>query len=122
MKRRTNKKTNPRLVNLISLLKDTSRQNEVNVWRDVAVRLEAPARNYAEVNLSKINRYAGDGETIVVPGKVLGSGMLETSVKIATLTFSQSAATKILEANGQCLTIEELVKDNPKGSRIRVLR
>lgn len=122
MKRRTNKKTNPRLVNLISLLKDTSRQNEVNVWRDVAVRLEAPARNYAEVNLSKINRYAGDGETIVVPGKVLGSGMLETSVKIAALTFSQSAATKILEANGQCLTIEELVKDNPKGSRIRVLR
>ncbi|HII75539.1 MAG TPA: 50S ribosomal protein L18e [Methanolinea sp.] len=122
MKRRTSKKTNPRLVNLISLLKDTSRQNEVNVWRDVAVRLEAPARNYAEVNLSKINRYAGDGETIVVPGKVLGSGMLETSVKIAALTFSQSAATKILEANGQCLTIEELVKDNPKGSRIRVLR
>ncbi len=122
MKRRTSKKTNPRLVTLISLLKDTSRQNEVNVWRDVAVRLEAPARNYAEVNLSKINRYAGDGETIVVPGKVLGSGMLETSVKIAALTFSQSAATKILEANGQCLTIEELVKDNPKGSRIRVLR
>ena len=122
MKRRTNKKTNPRLVNLISLLKDTSRQNEVNVWRDVAVRLEAPARNYAEVNLSKINRYAGDGETIVVPGKVLGSGMLETSVKIAALTFSESAATKILEANGQCLTIEELVKDNPKGSRIRILR
>jgi len=122
MKRRTSKKTNPRLVNLISLLKDTSRQNEVNVWRDVAVKLEAPARNYAEVNLSKINRYAGDGETIVVPGKVLGSGMLETSVKIAALTFSESAATKILEANGQCLTIEELVKDNPKGSRIRILR
>ncbi|OPX67392.1 MAG: 50S ribosomal protein L18e [Methanoregulaceae archaeon PtaB.Bin056] len=122
MKRRTNKKTNPRLVNLISLLKDTSRQNEVNVWRDVAMRLEAPARNYAEVNLSKINRYAGDGEIIVVPGKVLGSGMLESSVKIAALTFSASAATKILEANGQCLTIEELLKDNPKGSKIRVLR
>ena len=122
MKKRANKKTNPRLVNLISLLKDTSRQNEVNVWRDVATRLEAPARNYAEVNLSKINRYASDGEIIVVPGKVLGSGMLDTSVKIAALTFSASAATKILEANGQCLTIEELLKDNPKGSRIRILR
>jgi len=122
MKRRTSNKTNPRLVNLISLLKDTSRQNEVNIWRDVAVRLEAPARNYAEVNLSKINRYASNGETIVVPGKVLGSGMLEMSVKIAALTFSQSAETKIMEANGQCLTIEELVKDNPKGSKIRVLR
>ncbi len=122
MKRRTNNKTNPRLINLISLLKDTSRQNEANIWRDVATRLEAPVRNYAEVNLSKINRYASNGETIVVPGKVLGSGMIEMSVKIAALTFSQSAETKIREANGQCLTIEELLKDNPKGSKIRVLR
>jgi len=75
MKKRAIKKTNPRLLDLISLLKDASRQNEVNVWRDIASRLESPARSYAEVNLSKINRYASNGETIVVPGKVLGSGM-----------------------------------------------
>jgi len=122
MKKRAINKTNPRLLNLISLLKDASRQNEVNVWRDIASRLEAPARNYAEVNLSKINRYASNGETIVVPGKVLGSGILETSVRIAALNFSQSAETKIREAKGQCLTIEELLRDNPKGRGIRVLR
>ncbi|HOS81366.1 MAG TPA: 50S ribosomal protein L18e [Methanolinea sp.] len=122
MKKRAIKKTNPRLLNLISLLKDASRQNEALVWRDIASRLEAPARNYAEVNLSKINRYAGNGETIVVPGKVLGSGMLETSVRIAALNFSQSAETKIREANGQCMTIEELIRDNPRGSKIRILR
>lgn len=122
MKKRAIKKTNPRLLNLISLLKDASRQNEAFVWRDIASRLEAPARNYAEVNLSKINRYAGNGETIVVPGKVLGSGMLETSVRIAALNFSQSAETKIREANGQCMTIEELIRDNPRGSKIRILR
>jgi len=122
MKKRAIKKTNPRLLNLISLLKDASRQNEALVWRDIASRLEAPAQNYAEVNLSKINRYAGNGETIVVPGKVLGSGMLETSVRIAALNFSQSAETKIREANGQCMTIEELIRDNPRGSKIRILR
>jgi len=122
MKKRAIKKTNPRLLNLISLLKDTSRQNDANVWRDIASRLESPSRNYAEVNLSKINRYASGGETIVVPGKVLGSGVLETSVKVAALNFSQSAETKIREAKGQCLTIEELLKDNPKGSRIKILR
>ena len=122
MKKRAIKKTNPRLLNLISLLKDASRQNEALVWRDIASRLEAPARNYAEVNLSKINRYAGNGETIVVPGKVLGSGMLETSVRIAALNFSQSAETKIREANGQCMTIEELIRDNPRGSKIRIRR
>ncbi|MCQ8893700.1 MAG: 50S ribosomal protein L18e [Methanolinea sp.] len=122
MKTRASKKTNPRLVNLISLLKDASRQNGANIWRDIATRLEAPARNYAEVNLSKINRYAGNGETIVVPGKVLGSGILENGVRIAALNFSQSAETKIREAKGQVLTIEELIRDNPQGSKIRILR
>ncbi|MDI9632492.1 MAG: 50S ribosomal protein L18e [Methanolinea sp.] len=122
MKRRANRKTNPRLLNLVSLLKEAARQNEVNLWRDIASRLEGPSRNYAEVNLSKINRYAGNGEIILVPGKVLGSGVLETSVKVAALNFSRSAEEKIRGANGQCMTIEDLLRDNPKGSRVRILR
>jgi large subunit ribosomal protein L18e len=116
------KKTNPRLVQLITLLKDTSRENEVNIWREIASRLETPSRNYAEVNLSKINRYANEGETILVPGKVLGSGVLEAAVNVAALNFSESAACKIRDARGQCMTIEELLRNNPKGSRIRILR
>jgi large subunit ribosomal protein L18e len=116
------RKTNPRLANLISLLKSTSRENEVNIWRDIADRLEGPARNYAEVNLSKINRYAANGDTIIVPGKVLGSGMIELPVTVAALNFSASASEKIREANGECMSIEELVSANPSGSRVRVLR
>ncbi|NTW91896.1 MAG: 50S ribosomal protein L18e [Methanoregulaceae archaeon] len=118
----TYRKTNPRLASLISLLKNTSRENEVNLWRDIADRLEAPSRNYAEVNLSKINRYATNGETILVPGKVLGSGILDLSVKVAALNFSQSASEKIRQADGECMSIEELISVNPTGSRVRILR
>jgi large subunit ribosomal protein L18e len=122
MKSKKNTKTNPRIMGLISLLKDTSRDNEVNIWRDIATRLESPSKNYAEVNLSKINRYAVNGDTIIVPGKVLGSGMLETSVRVAALNFSESASCKIRGANGECMTIEQLIRDNPKGSKVRILR
>jgi len=115
-------KTNPRLTSLISLLKNKGRENEAKIWREIANRLETPNRNYAEVNLSKINRYAQNGETIIVPGKVLGSGVLEQSVKVAALNFSASASEKIRDANGACMSIEELVSANPKGSRVRVLR
>jgi large subunit ribosomal protein L18e len=115
-------KTDPHLVNLIAKLKDMSRENGVNLWRDIAVRFESPRSRYAEVNLSKLNRYAAPGETIIVPGKVLGSGMLESSVKVAALRFSASAADKIQGANGECMTIEELMKANPKGSGIRIVR
>jgi large subunit ribosomal protein L18e len=116
------RKTNPRLTSLISLLKTTSRENEVNIWRDIADRLEAPSKNYAEVNLSKINRYAANGETIIVPGKVLGTGMLEMSVRVAALNFSEAASEKIREAQGECMSIEQLVSANPKGSKVRILR
>ena len=122
MKRRMNNKSNIRLLDLIHTLKAASRENEVSIWRDIATRLEGPGKNYAEVNISKINRYAGDGETILVPGKVLGSGLLEMSVTVAALNFSESALAKIRGANGQCMSIEELIRDNPKGSQVRILR
>lgn len=122
MKRRKNNKSNIRILDLICMLKAASRENEVSIWRDIASRLEGPGKNYAEVNLGKISRYAAAGETILVPGKVLGGGLLETSVKVAALNFSESASAKIRGANGQCMSIEELIKDNPKGSQVRILR
>jgi len=115
-------KTNPRYSALVSMLKEASRANEAGVWREIAKRLEAPSKNFAEVNLSKISRYAQDGETVIVPGKVLGSGILEVGVSVAALNFSDSAATKIKDANGNCMTIEDLVKNNPEGKKVRVLR
>ncbi|NLX48456.1 MAG: 50S ribosomal protein L18e [Methanospirillum sp.] len=115
-------KTNPRLTNLITTLKAASRENSAQVWRDIAVRLEGATNARAEVNVSKINRYASEGETILVPGKVLGSGAIDRSVRVAALNFSAQAADKITEAKGTCMTIEELLNDNPKGSRVRILR
>jgi len=115
-------KTNPRLVKLIGDLRSAARNNEANVWREIAKRLDSPVKNYAEVNLSKINRYAQDGETILVPGKVLGSGILEQSVSVAAISFSESATNKIRNAEGTCMSIEELIESNPKGSQVRILR
>lgn len=119
---RMNRKTNPRLVNLITALKKAARENKAKVWSDIAKRLDGPKQNYAEVNLSKIRRYAVDGETILVPGKVLGTGLIDQPVKVAAFNFSRNAANKIREAKGTCMSIEELLKVNPSGSRIRILR
>jgi len=119
---RTNGKTNPRLMTLITRLKETSRKNEAAVWRDIADRLEAPSRNYAEVNISKISRFARSGEIFIVPGKVLGTGVISHPVVIAALNFSSQAAAKIEKAEGTCLTIEELLKKNPTGNGVRILR
>ncbi|MBC7085969.1 MAG: 50S ribosomal protein L18e [Methanomethylovorans sp.] len=120
--KRITRKTNPRIPELISTLKEHSRNNDVLIWRDIAKRLEKPSRKYAQVNLSKINRYAREGDIVLIPGKVLGAGELKNSVTIAALGFSSTAIEKINEIGGKYLTIEQILEENPKGSKIRILQ
>ena len=112
-------KTNPRLQSLIAELQ--TGDVTAAVWQDVADRLEKPRRTHAEVNLGRIERYARDDETIVVPGKVLGSGVLETNVTVAAVDFSSTAETKISQV-GDAVSLEEALETNPEGSNVRVIR
>jgi large subunit ribosomal protein L18e len=116
------KKTNPRLVTLIDDLKTATRENGAAIWRDVACRLDKPRRNYAAVNVSKINRHTAPNDLVLVAGKVLGSGDIDHKVTVAALHFSEQAASKIKSAGGECLKIEELAEKHPKGSGIIILR
>ncbi|MFB6142525.1 MAG: 50S ribosomal protein L18e, partial [Halorientalis sp.] len=106
---------------LIAECKSVARETGADVWRDVAGRLEKPRRTHAEVNLSRIERYATEEETVVVPGKVLGSGALQTSITVAAVDFSTSAETKIDHADGEALHLEQALERNPEGHDVRVI-
>jgi large subunit ribosomal protein L18e len=114
-------KTNPRLSSLIADLKSAARSSGGSVWGDVAERLEKPRRTHAEVNLGRIERYAREDETVVVPGKVLGSGALQKGVTVAAVDFSGTAEKKIDQV-GETVPLEQAVEDNPEGSNVRVIR
>ena len=114
-------KTNAQTVELIDELKRHSRENGVALWRDLARRLEKPSRNFAEVNLGKLARHTSGKEIIVVPGKVLGSGNIGHPLTVAALAFSANSHAAITAARGKCITIEELMKKNPKGSGVRII-
>ena len=114
-------KTNPRLANLIAELRTAAREADSGVWDDIAARLEKPRRTHAEVNLGSIERYARAEETIVVPGKVLGSGVLQKPVTVAAVDFSGTAKTKI-EQVGTTMALEEALERDPDGTDVRVIR
>ncbi|HOB38454.1 MAG TPA: 50S ribosomal protein L18e [Methanomassiliicoccaceae archaeon] len=118
---KTIRKTDPNLVALINDLKRETREREAAIWRDIAQRLEKPSRNWAEVNLSRLERLAQDGDVIVVPGKVLGAGSINKKITVAAFKFSASAAKAIEEAGGKRMTIPELVKENPSGNKVRIM-
>jgi len=113
------RKTNPNLMVLIEGLRDRGYQENVPLWVSLSKRMSKPTRHQCEVNISKINRFTKDGDTIVVPGKVLGSGELDHKVTVAAFKFSDKAKVKI-DKVGETLTINELVEKNPKGSNIRI--
>ncbi len=115
------KSTNPQFVELVQYLKVQSFLNEAKIWKDVAKRLSKPSRIRAEVNISKINRYAEENSTILVPGKVLGAGTVNVKVTVAAISFSESAKKAIENAGGRCITIKELIKENPKGSLVKIM-
>jgi large subunit ribosomal protein L18e len=112
--------TNFQLLRLISELKKKSLDDGSSVWKRIALDLERPSRQRREVNLSRINEFCRDNELVVVPGKVLGSGELDKKIVVAAYSFSQSAKEKIM-ANGQTLSLDELMKKKIKPSEIRVI-
>jgi len=121
MSRKKLKTTNPELISLIRLLRKAARENRANIWRAVAEHLSKPRSRRRAVNVSRINRYTKEGDEVVVPGKVLGAGLITHPVKVAALAFSDQARQKIIKAKGKCLSIPELIKLNPKGSNVKII-
>ena len=112
--------TNTNLRQLIVSLKLLSHKEEAKIWARIAKDLEKPSRLRRIVNISRINRYTKDGETVIVPGKVLGVGIIKHKLNVAAYSFSESARLAIRKAKGNVLSIDELIKQNPKGEKIRI--
>ena len=109
--------SNPVLVETIEFLQS----QDASIWNEVAENLGKVNRKRAEVNISDIERNAEDGDTVVVPGKVLGSGRLSKSVDVAAFKASRGAKDEIRE-NGEFMFIRDLVEDNPEGSDVKVIK
>ncbi len=93
-----------------------ARKQETPFWKRVADDLDKSSRRRVEVNLSRIARASKEGETVVVPGKVLGSGELPHKVRVVAHSFSQSARKKLKEAKCESMSIKEFLEKNPEGS------
>jgi len=115
------KATNPELIKLIRSLRKKSLESEVEIWRYIADRLSRSRRRRVAVNVSQLNRHTKGGETVAVPGKVLGAGRIDHPINVAAFTFSDHARSKILRAKGKCLSILDLMKKNPKGTDVKVI-
>ena len=106
--------TNKELQNTIVQL----RRSKAAIWKRVAEDLSSPTRQRRTVNLIDINKHIKEGETAIVPGKVLGVGNITKKVTIAAFSYSDAARDKITQAGGKAISLPEAINKNNKNMRL----
>ena len=105
---------------LLAELRKLGNKEQLDLWKAVAQNLMRPTRTRREVNLSRIEEHTKTGETALVPGKVLSAGELTKKITVAAFKFSGTAREKINKV-GKAITIQELMKENPKAKNVRII-
>ncbi|MBI4454216.1 50S ribosomal protein L18e [Candidatus Woesearchaeota archaeon] len=114
-------KSNIQLVKLVEELRKQGSVEQVNLWKALANELDGSTRHRRVVNIYKLNQHTKPEDTVVVPGKVLSVGEIDHKINVAAFNFSALAKEKILKAHGNTLSIDELMKLNPKGKGIKII-
>jgi len=113
--------TNPLLKELIENLRKKSFDIKSNFLKDIAEKLNKPRRQRIEVNLAHIDRHTKKGDKVIIPGVVLGYGDITKPITIYAWKFSTPAQEKIKQSKSNAIYIDQLLKENPKGKKIRIL-
>jgi len=116
IEKHVSKKNNPELVETIRLAKKKEK------WIEIASLLSGPRRKRLNLNLNEIDKESKEGDTIVIPGKVLSQGELTKRIKIVAFSFSERAKEKLLSSKCGVSTIKDEIKKNPKAEGIRIVK
>ena len=106
---------------LLKKLKHQSRTPGGRIWRRLYEELQASRRNRLTVNVGELQQHHVRGQILVVPGKVLSEGVIEDKLQVAAYSFSSQAREKIQAKGGKCLSLEELIEENPTGTKVRLI-
>lgn len=112
---------NPLMRRTLVLLERTGKENGAPIWETASRLLGRSAIAKVEVNLGRLSRIAEDGQALFVPGKVLGSGVMDKKVVVGAFSYSAAARSKIVAQGGSAMSVEQFVKRYPKGSGVKLV-
>lgn len=115
------KAVNSVLKGTIVRLERQGRKKKAPVWESASEILSRGSSTRVEVNVNHLTRFTGKKQPIFVPGKVLGTGVLEKGLVVGAYAFSSSARKKIEAAGGEAVGVEEFLKRYPEGSGVIIV-
>lgn len=105
----------------ISSLRNAYREKKSPIWKALEKKFKHTRSRYSEVNIGKLDNITKEGDIVIVPGKVLGSGMLQHKIILSTFAISVTALKKIVDSGGKVISINELVEQYPDGKGVRII-
>ncbi len=106
---------------MVKELKQASRKNDAPIWLRLAKLALKTSVSKRVVNLTQINDVTKEGEVIVVPGKILGTGNVSHKITLSSFSISNSAAKKIIESGGNIINFKEMIEKFPTGKGVRII-
>ena len=97
------------------------KKNRAPIWRALERELSRPRKNRREVNIGTLADKTGDGQVVIIPGKILGSGEIGHKLTVCAVTVSESAAKKITACGGKLVSLADLAEQYPDGKGVRMI-
>ena len=113
--------TNQSVVRMAKDLRKASAKNDAPIWARLAAEALKPSIARRRINLKRIGQLTKDDDTVVFPGKVLGTGNVPHKITLCSFSISNSAASKIVDGGGRLVRYTDLIEQNPAGSGVVLL-
>ena len=107
--------------NTKSDLRDAYKRSGSPIWKSIEKKFKSSRSNRSEVNVSKLDNITKEGDIVIVPGKVLGSGIINHKIILSSFSISVTAMKKVIDCGGEVITINELVEQYPDGKGVRII-
>ena len=117
IEKQSQRKGNPILVETLRAAKKAGGE----FWMKAAAVLSGPRRNKVAVNLGDIEALTSEGDSIVVPGKILSQGEISKKIAIVAFAFSEKAREKLLKTKSHAVSILDEIKKNPEAKGLRLI-
>jgi large subunit ribosomal protein L18e len=112
---------NSLIQNNIWTVRRAFKKNKAPIWRALERELSRPRKNRREVNIGTLADKTGDGQVVVIPGKILGFGEIGHKLTVCAVSISQSAAKKITACGGKLVSLSDLAEQYSDGKGVRVI-
>ncbi len=99
-------------------------QSKQAIYDVLSHALLSSTRTRAEINLHRLEQLAvlHKGKILVVPGKILATGEINTPVEVAAFRFSATAKAKITAAKGKMHSLQQLIEQKIPANKLVLVK